>query len=96
MKKSLLLNSIFCFSLLVVSCHNRKINAETKPVIQDSALAVDTTKAKMQTGTSGTAGEGAGVNKDSTKTSTTNTAIPQGSQQQIDSIKKAKGKPKNP
>jgi hypothetical protein len=96
MKKSLLLNSIFCFLLLAGSCHNRKINAETKPVIADSALAVDTTKTKMQTGVSGTAGEGDGVNKDSTKTTTTNTAIIQGTQSQVDSIKKAKAKPKNP
>ncbi len=101
MKRLLFLTNIICFSFLLSSCQNtQKVNGETKdeskPKMVDSAQATDSAKQKMRSEKSGSVGENNGINKDSLKPSTNNTAIIHGApdQAKIDSIKNAKLKEK--
>lgn len=102
MKKLLLLTNALCFSFLFASCQNapkpkNENIIETKPIVKDTAIGKDTTKAGGQTSSSGTVGTGSGTSKDSTKKPPVKgKPIKHNApdQQKIDSVKKSKLKNK--
>ena len=101
MKKLLLLISLVYYFFIIVSCQNttkpiNEANIVTKSEIKDSIIASDTPKTNNRVKTSGIVGNGQGIKKDSTRTSTNTSSIIHGdpNQAKIDSIKNSKIKGK--
>jgi hypothetical protein len=111
MKKLLLLTNFVCICALFASCQNKQkpteqtvieskgnaVTVEKAEIRTDTIKSGDTTKVKKEsTVSSGTAGTGPGIKKDSTKKITSTTAIIHSApdQEKIDSIKNAKQKGK--
>lgn len=99
MKKLLLLSSCLLAFAFAGSCQKKQTTAssetkaEVKPVvIQDAAVATDTSKVAGQSTVTGSSKPGPGIKKDSVNGKSKPTAIthPSPEQEKLDSIKKAK------